>query len=299
MADEKLPYESLQQRWNESLIAIAAMIVAIAVMRWQFGPGWPALIVVVGAGFFTSIVVDWVRRWRSVELIGQRERELRFSREITEWGIVRVALWYALDTAAMMSLGTLALLEFDDWPRAAMFLAVVGSTSGLFAGAYVWLFARKEIHALSLPEPDPRSLERAHVYAHFTGYALGLAAALIAANAPVEPRYAAILVAAAFVVTKYLSDWLFTPSWRRATQYVTTQALLQVPLQSITYWGIPWGVVVVLMAFTANPHIAPTTLATYFGVTLLASIAFNAVMIVIYGQLPPRSADAASTKQHD
>lgn len=254
--------------------------------------------VLVGVVFFASAmlseaVAGWRARRRGADLMPRPDMYRRFFAEKAAESVWRSVGTSGLAMASSATVFALALLPIHKWPLAVLFFAIGGAV-GALSGAYAWAAAHQ--FARSAQRGEQPSSEAQVAMHHYSGYALGLAAALF-----VAPFYTGdwspIAVIVVFVVAKFIGDVLAPPVVLNTAAELPSSALgvLRGCAFAIVWWGLPLGVLLAIVVHNYTGRLRPSDAAQVFGIPAATAVAFylfvTMLMYLTRGR-PPASSKA-------
>jgi hypothetical protein len=287
MSDRLLPYRSLARQETEvSAQIMVAVLGGLATQR--YAPEF-ALFGALVAFFAANLLYSFWTNIAGFERVTSGEQHRRHTLERAQRPIwVQAVNEGAIIGALIVVCGLFGLVP--DHYHALPLIVAGAFLAGAFLGLYLAIDARRSVEGtpcqrLSFAESTGR---------HLAGYAMGLAGALAAATFIDNPSLAIATMLAAFLSTKFAVDMLLAAG---VPPCIETEApikwyhfLIAFPAGAI-WWGIPFGVLGVLVTLAVAPDASSTLLFSVFSGALLTTgfmAAFATVMAVLMGLYPRR-----------
>lgn len=288
MTERLVPYRSPSQVHDDNAVMAVLALLGIGGAHLFVGASnfillavavWLAIVI---ASLTSEAIGVWRARRRGADLLTRAEWYQRSYFERAAAPLWQSAAPVAMVTSYTGSLALLALVPLEHWPWVPVGTVAAGLL-GALSGLYAWSYSRSYVAAAQgdpkqAPAPSP-FLQVA--MRHYAGYALGLAAALIAATLIPDRRVAALAIAPAFLVGKLFSDVLAPTAYYSTTAEAprTLIALISGTVFSIVWWGLPLGGLLSIQIGAMENVMDASDYTFAFGLTAIGASSFYLFLV--------------------
>jgi hypothetical protein len=271
VSERLIPYRTVQRQETE--VSVQLIVAAVGgVVTLRYFPSFAVFGAIATYLVAALLYVSWTRVAR-FERVTVEEQLRRHALELAQRPIWVQAVNEGASIGTVVSGSALLCLVPEHY--AALPPIVISSfLAGAFLGLYLAIDARRDATKSGISRA-PLSFAES-IGRHVSGYAMGLAGALAVATAIDDPSFAVVAMLVAFLSAKFATDMLlaggaspFPDSDERLRWY---HFLLALPFGAI-WWGLPFGVLGVLVTFTVNPDASsPLLLRVFVGVLVATGV---------------------------